>query len=526
MTSKKISNKQKKESIKPTLLLILDGFGFADPKNIGNAITPKTAPNIFKYIEKYPSSTLKTYGKYVGLFPNAPGNSEAGHINIGAGRVVKQDLVQISDAIHDGTFFKNEAFKQAIHHVQKYNTAVHIMGLLTDGSSAHAYPEHLYAMLELFRRENIKKVYIHLFTDGRDSGPHEASMFLHELRGHMLAHEKIATVMGRFYGMDRNKIWERTKLAYEALVLGKGCKAQSVEAAISQSYDRGETDEFICPTVIQEKGKPVGIIQDNDAIFFINARSDRARQITKVFVQDDFGKRDKNVFIRKKRPKNIRFVIMTDFGPDLPGLFTAFPSPDLTNTLPMVLKGKEQIYIAESEKYAHITYFINGGYADHVAGEVRMKISSKTIKHHDKKPEMAAREITAEILRYMKKSYIDFYCINFANADMIGHTGNFEATKRAIKVMDQCVKKLVDQTLMLDGKMLIVSDHGNAEQMINMETKEMMTQHTVSPVPCILIQKDTKNIKLKNGILADVAPTVLKMIGVKKPFEMTGKALF
>ena len=514
----------KKELKKPTILVILDGFGLASEKNKGNAITPETAPNIFSYLKNYSNSTLKTYGESVGLFKGQQGNSEVGHMNIGAGRVVKQDLVQISDAIHDGTFFKNEAFKQAIHHVKKYNTAVHVMGLLTDYNSAHAYPEHIYAMLELFRREEIGRVYLHLFTDGRDSSPHGAPQFLKELRGHMMGHEKIATIMGRFYAMDRNKIWDRTKKAYEAMVVGKGCVSTSAEEALSQSYNRGDTDEHICPTVIVENNKPVATIKDNDAVFFINSRSDRARQITKSLVQEDFNKKNPGSFKRIKTPKNTRFVAMSDFGPDLEGLLTAFPSADLTGTLPMVLKHKTQLYIAESEKYAHVTYFINGGYADHVNGEVRMKIDSPVVKTYDEKPEMAAREITEEILRYVKKDTFDFYCVNFANADMVGHTGKIEAGKKAVKVADECVGKIVDEFLNHEGTIFITADHGNADEMINEKTKEMMTEHTLNPVPFILINKGPK-VKMKNGILADVSPTILKLMGIEKPEEMTGKSL-
>ena len=522
----KVPKKQIKSKHKEsTLLIILDGFGLADPKEKGNAITPETAPNIFGYMEKYPNSHLKAYGENVGLFKGQQGNSEAGHMNIGAGRIVKQDLVEISESIHDGTFYKKEAFKQAIHHIQKYNTSAHIMGLLTDGNSAHAFSEHLYATLELFRREKIDKVYIHLFTDGRDSPPHAASTYLHELRTHMMAHEKIATIMGRFYGMDRNKYWNRTKKAYEAMVLGKGCAAASAEEAISQSYNRNETDEFICPTVIIENNKPVATIQDNDAIFFINARSDRARQITKAFVQKDLGKRNHGSFKRSKYPKNTRFVAMTDFGPDLEGIFTVFPSPDLMGTLPMALAKKGQLYISESEKYAHVTYFMNGGYADHVGGEIRMKIESKETDSYDKKPKMSAKGIADEIIRYLDKDYLDFCCVNFANPDMVGHTGNFEAGKKAVKEVDGQVKKIVDKLLKTNGQALIISDHGNAEAMINKNTGEVMTEHTINPVPCILIKNDVKDVKIKNGILADVAPTILKMMNVSKPEEMTGKSL-
>ena len=523
MVSKIEKSKEVKKIQKPTILLILDGFGLVDPKNSGNAITPETAPHIFGYMKKYPNSKLKAYGENVGLFKGQQGNSEAGHINIGAGRIVKQDLVQISDAIYDGTFFKNEAFKQAIYHVKKYDTAVHVMGLLTDGNSAHAHPEHLYAMLEYLRREGVEKVYLHLFTDGRDSSPHGATEFLHELRGHMLSHEKIATIMGRVYAMDRNKIWKRIQRAYEAMVVGKGCVANSAEEALSQSYNRNETDEFLCPTVIIENKKPVATIKDNDAIFFINARSDRAREITKTFVQDNFNKKNKGSFCRVKTPKNIRFVAMTDFGPDLDSIMTAFPSPDLDNTLPMVLKNKKQLYIAESEKYAHVTYFMNGGYADHVAGEIRMKIASKNVLSYSDKPEMSVQEVTTEVIRYLDK--MDFICVNFANADMVGHSGNFKAGKKAVLAVDQATDKVVQSVLKCNGQILIIADHGNAEEMINLKTGEIMTEHTANLVPCILIKKDTKGIKLKNGILADVAPTILKMMNVDKPKEMTGKSL-
>lgn len=526
MSSKKIKI-QSTSGHSPTILIILDGFGLAPLKNQGNAITPDTAPNIFEYMEKYPTSKLKTHGEYVGLFPGQRGNSEAGHLNIGAGRIVKQDLVSISDTIHDGTFFKNEAFKQALFHAKKYKSAVHLMGLLTDGNSAHSYPEHLYALLELCRREGMGEVYLHLFTDGRDSGPHAAMTYLHELRGHMLHTEKIATIMGRLYGMDRNKNWDRTREAYEALAMGKGHLVGSAEEAIEQAYNRGETDEFITPTVVVDgAGKPVGTVNDHDVIMFFNARSDRARQITKAFVQEDFNKKNPGAFRRGKIPKNIRFVALTDFGPDLEKILTAFPSPDVHNTLPLALSHLTQLYIAESEKYAHVTYFINGGYADPVNGEDRLKVESKTVVHHDDEPQMAAHEITKRVLGCMKKDAYEFYCINYANADMIGHTQNFKAAQRAVATIDECVRDVVSETLRRDGQVLIVADHGNAEEMKNMKTGEVDTEHSLNPVPCILIRNNTKGIKLKDGILADVAPTIIKMIGGTPPREMTGKSLF
>ncbi len=511
---------------KPTLLIILDGFGLADPKSPGNAITPATAPNIFGYMKEYPHAELEASGEAVGLFKGQQGNSEAGHMNIGAGRVVKQDLVTIDDSIHDGTFFKNSAFKQALFHAKKYHTAVHIMGLLTDGNSAHAFPEHLYALLEFFRAEHQDKVFLHLFTDGRDSGTHEALQFLHELRGHLLAHEKIATIMGRFYGMDRNKVWERTKRAYEAIVFGHGHTAMSAEEAISQAYNRDETDEFIAPTVIVEKDKPVTTVEDNDVIFFTNARSDRARQITKAFVQPDFEKMNGGTFKRARVPKHIRFVAMTDFGPDLPGIFTAFPSPDIKNSLAAVIGDRyRQLYISETEKYAHVTYFINGGFAEPINGEDRELVKSPVVYSYVERPQMQTALIAKKILQYLKIDRYNFICVNFPNADMVGHTGSISAAKKAIRVLDQAVKKLVEATLAKHGQVMIVSDHGNAEMMVNEKTGEIDTEHSINLVPCIVIGSEMTKKRLPSGKLCDVAPTLLKMMGIPKPKEMTGKVL-
>lgn len=521
-----IKKEQKNKPI-PTALIILDGFGFGRKNDPGNAITSATAPNIFSYLKKYPHSTLKTYGQYAGLFRKQVGNSEAGHLNIGAGRIVKQDLVVISEAIHDGTFFKNAAFKQALYHTKKYQAAVHVMGLLTDGASAHSYPEHLYALLELFRRAGQRKVFLHLFTDGRDSSPHGAINFLRDLRGHMLAQEKIATVMGRFYAMDRNKIWERIQLAYEAMVDGMGNVASSAEEAVAQAYNRDETDEYITPTVIKERGRPVATIKDNDAIFFFNARSDRARQITKAFVQPDFNKKNPGSFARCRVPQKTRFVAMTDFGPDLPQVLTAFPSTDIKNCLPTIIDGHyHQLYISETEKYAHVTYFINGGFPDSLNGEKRELIHSDKIHSYADKPGMHAQLLADKISHYFKSGKYNFVCVNFPNADMLGHTGNLAAAKKGILAMDVAVKKVIDTLKEIHGQALIVADHGNADVMINKVTNEMMTEHTTNPVPAIIISEKLKLKKLKNGILADVAPTLLKIMNIDKPKEMTGKTLF
>ncbi len=511
-----------------TALIILDGFGLADESNKGNGVTSKTAPNIFGYMKKYPSTELAASGEDVGLFPGQAGNSEAGHLNIGAGRIVKQDLVLISEAIEDGTFFKNEAFKQALFHVKKYNRAVHILGLLTNNSSAHARPEHMYAMLEYFRRERQGKVFLHLFTDGRDSSPKSALTFLEELRKHLLSHEKIATIMGRFYAMDRNKIWDRTRQAYEAIVLGEGRKASSPEEAIKESYERGDTDEFIEPTVIVENGKPVGTFEDNDSVYFINARSDRARQLTKAFVQPDFQKKNPGAFKRTKFPQNTRFVAMTDFGPDLPGIFTAFPSPDVGHAMAKTIgENYRQLYISETEKYAHVTYFINGGYAQPINGEDREVIHSISIRSYAERPQMDAQELADRVISYMDKDKYNFVCMNFPNADMVGHTGNLSAVQTAVQFMDEQVKRVVDEVVgKKNGQVLITADHGNAEEMINPETGEIYTEHTTNPVPFIIIKKDTEGMKLRKGRLADVAPTLLKLMNLNKPKEMTGECLF
>jgi len=517
----------KKNQKNPVVLIILDGFGLANQKNLGNAITSKTAPKIFSYIKKYSSSTLKTYGENVGLRKGQQGNSEAGHLNIGAGRIVKQDLVVISEAIKDGTFFKNQAFKQAVFHTKKYDTAVHIFGLLTNGNSAHSQPEHLYATLKMLRKEKQKKVFIHLITDGRDSSPHGAAGFLKELRKKLKPHEKIASIMGRFYTMDRNKIWERTEASYNAMVLGKGSKAEKAEEVLEKSYCKHETDEYIDPTVIVDKKtkRPVATINNNDSIIFINARSDRARQITKAFVQKDFTKRN-NAFKRKKYPKNIRFVAMTDFGPDLPNILTAFPSPDIKNCLPAVIGlDRKQLYISETEKYAHITYFINGGFPDPLDGEKREVVKSPKMYSYASKPSMNTEKLTTKIISYLKNKKYNFICVNFPNADMVGHTGNFEAAKKAISIVDKNVDKIVEQVLKDNGQILIIADHGNADEMLNLKTSEMMTEHTINPVPCILVSKTGKKINLKNGILADVAPTLLEIMNIEKPEEMTGKSL-
>lgn len=513
----------------PFLFIVFDGFGLNEQKMSGNAITPQTAPYFFSCFKKYPSTKLTAHGQAVGLFKNQEGNSEAGHFNIGAGRVVQQDIVAISKEIDEGRFFNNASFLQAIRHAKKFHSNVHLMGLLTDGQSAHAHPEHLFALLEFFQKQKYdKNVFLHLFTDGRDSPPHAAPQYIHELQKHM-RHEKIASLMGRFYAMDRGKTWERTEKAYNAMVLGKAAWSDlTAEAVITEAYNRGETDEYISPTFIHEKGKPLAEIKDNDVVIFFNSRSDRARQITKAFVQKDFETENPGSFKRKRKLKNLCFVAMTDFGPDLPGILTAFPSPNVDHALASAIgENYRQLYISESEKYAHITYFMNGGFPTPINGETREVVHSDKEYSYAKKPSMQAKKITKKILTYFEKQKYNFICVNFSNADIVAHTADFDATKKAIQTLDECLKILVPFVQKKNGIVVITADHGNAEEMFDEKTKEFLTEHTTNPVPFIVISKKYKQIKLKKkGKLADIAPTLLKIMNIKKPKEMTGKPLF
>jgi 2,3-bisphosphoglycerate-independent phosphoglycerate mutase len=400
------------------------------------------------------------------------------------------------------------------------------MGLLSNHNSAHSCPEHLQVLLDLLHKENIKQVFLHLFTDGRDSGQFEASKHLRLLEKFFHGNEKVATVMGRFYAMDRNKDWNRTKQAYEAMVLGKGCVASSVEEGLRSSYNKGDTDEFVCPTVIMENNHPVATIKDNDAVFFFNLRSDRARQLTKAFVQPDFKELNPGAFSRAKHPKNIRFVALSDFGPDLPGVLTAFPSRDVTNSLVQVLCPRKQMYAAESEKFAHITYFFNGGYAQHFCDEKWVKIASPEIKNYAEKPEMSAKQLADYIIGAIESRQYEFIAMNFANMDMVGHTGNFTAAQKAVSVVDREIARLIKVLIKNGGQAIVTADHGNIEEIINPNSGEPDTEHSTNPVPFILINSRIKAPrKLPDGKLANVAPTILKMMGIAKPAEMTAKSL-
>lgn len=512
----------------PIVLAILDGFGLANQKDKGNAITNKTAPNVFGYIKKYPSTKLVASGPDVGLCVGQQGNSEAGHLNIGAGRIVKQDLCYITEAIRDKSFNKNKAFESAIKHAKKNKSTLHLIGLLTGTNSAHAQVEHLHALLELLKKKRVKKVYLHLFMDGRDTAPFAALHLVEDLQKKLSKHQKIVTLIGRFYAMDRAKNWERTKQAYNCLVVGKCNKAKTTKQALTGAYAAGESDEYISPTIICDKDGSESRINHNDAVIFFNARSDRARQLAKTFIQKNFNKKNSGSFKRSKVLKNLCFVAMTEFGPDLP-LLSAFPSADISNALAKSIgESRKQLYISEMEKYAHVTYFLNGGFAQPINGEVREVVSSHKNRNFIKNPEMKSKTITKKIIKYIKTNKFDFVVVNFPNADMLGHTGNLEATKKAVSFLDNQLEILRKELFKLNGTLIITADHGNAEEMINKKTGEVLTEHTTNNVPFIMISK-TKNIKdirlKKSGILADIAPTILQYIHQPVPREMTGKSL-
>jgi len=507
------------------ILLILDGWGIGK-NDKSNPVWLAKQPFIDSLYAKYPWTTLCASGKCVGLPPGQVGNSEAGHQNLGAGRIVDQDSLKINKHISTGEFFKNPAFLSAIKHAVDNKSSMHIMGMVSNGQSPHSDPEQLLALLTLVRKFPLKKVYLHLFTDGRDSPQLSSLKLIMALERSLKANEKIATVIGRFYAMDRKKVWTRTIGAYNAMVDGRDAHvANSPQQGINTAYNAGITDEFIEPIVIRQKGRMLPRICDNDSVIFFNLRSDRARQLAKPFTQKNFEQMNPGFAKRKKVLKNLAFVAMTDFGPDLDSILTAYPSEDFKNTLPMVLKDKRQIYISESEKYAHVTFFFNGGYADPVDGEVRINIPSPHVDHYDKVPAMSTPQIARKVVASMKK--FDFIVANFACLDMIGHTADMEATEEAVRAVDKHVKLVYEAAIKNSAALIITADHGNVEFKLDLKTGEKMTEHTTNPVPFLLTGKGfSKSMKLKkHGVLGNVAPTVLKLFGEKKPKEMTKESL-
>lgn len=506
---------------RPLMLMILDGWGYREAEE-GSAIKIARTPNLDRLLKDYPWCFLEVSGEAVGLPEGQMGNSEVGHLNIGAGRVVYQDLTRINVSIKDGDFFNNPAFLNAISNIKANDSSLHLMGLVSYGG-VHSYMTHLYALIKLAQEKGIRKVYIHAFLDGRDVPPKAALGDIKELDEFCKesGNAKIATVSGRYYAMDRDKRWDRTKLAYDTLTRGIApYTALNAETAVSEAYSRGETDEFVKPTVIIDSdGKPVATIQDNDSIIFFNFRPDRARQLTWAFVKDDF-----DGFVREKRPK-VYYVCMAQYDETL-DLPIAFPPEGLENVLGEVLSkhGLTQLRIAETEKYAHVTFFLNGGEEKCYEGEDRCLTPSPKIPTYDLKPEMSAYEVTDEVVSRIQSGKYDVIILNYANMDMVGHTGIFEAAVKAVEAVDNCVGRVAAALEEEGGVALITADHGNAEQMINQETGEPFTAHTSNPVKCIYFGNDEVKA-LKNGKLSDLSPTILDLLGIPKPKEMTGKSL-
>jgi 2,3-bisphosphoglycerate-independent phosphoglycerate mutase len=510
----------------PTLLVILDGYGVAAPGK-ANAITLAKKPTIDRLFELYPNTLLGATGQDVGLPDNKMSGSEAGHMNIGAGRIVLQDDWYISKSIKDGSFFMNPALVGAVHHAKNNHGKFHVMGLMSDEDSPHSDPEHFRAILQLAKSNDISEVFCHFFTDGRDSFPKSALTHLQNFKKIMKEEGigKIATIGGRFYAMDRAKNWDRLTLAYDSIVFGRGRVAATPEEAIELQYKKGRTDEYMKPTVIAENGAPVARLQKNDSIIFFNLRSDRARQFSKLFVANNKGGIIADDMPVLDKIKNLYFVALTDFGPDL-DIHTAWPEQSISGTLPMVLKDFSQLYIAESEKYAHITYFINGGYADPVNGEERFMIPSPKIDSYAKMPQMAAMHITGHILKSMEEEKYGFYAINFANADMVGHTGDLSATIKAVEVLDAQIKEIVEEVLRRDGNLIITSDHGNADCMYDFKSNQPYTFHTKNPVPFLLVSEKFKGKKLgSGGVLGNIVPTILEILETEKPKIMEKESL-
>jgi len=501
-------------------LIILDGFGI-NSKTEGNAISAANKPNLDKLIKEYPNTVIKTSGMDVGLPDGQMGNSEVGHTNIGAGRIVYQELTRISKSIVDGDFFNKEEFLSSIENCKKNNSKLHLFGLLSDGG-VHSHNTHLYALVELAKKQNFEDVYVHCFFDGRDVPPDSAKSYVEQLEAKLreIGVGKIASVMGRYYSMDRDNRWDRVQLAYDAMVLGKGLEASSAGEAVLESYKREEFDEFVKPTVIKENGSPVATIGKNDSIIFFNFRPDRAREITRTFTDEDFSG-----FVRANGYFPVKFVCMTQYDKTILNASVAFKPQSLENTFGEYIskKGYRQLRIAETEKYAHVTFFFNGGVEAVCEGEDRALIPSPKVATYDLKPEMSAYEVTDEVVKRINSKEYDVIVLNYANSDMVGHTGFFDAAKSAVEAVDECVGKVISAIQAQNGVALITADHGNSEQMLDYESGGPFTAHTTNPVPLIAV--GLGDAKLKEGRLADLAPTILDIMNLDKPKEMTGESL-
>ena len=505
---------------KLVMLMILDGYGISEAEE-GNSVKSANTPNINEIMKLNPSTIIHTSGLDVGLPEGQMGNSEVGHTNLGAGRIVYQDLAKITKSIEDGDFFSIPEFVEAIENCKRNNTKLHIMGLLSDGG-VHSHIRHLIGLLELAKRKDFEDVYVHCFLDGRDTPPASAEGYISMLEEKMKEKGvgKIATITGRFYAMDRDKRWERVEKAYRALVHGEGEKFSSATVAIEDSYQKEVFDEFVKPTIIcNSNNEPVAKIGENDSIIFFNFRPDRAREITRTIVDPDFDGFKREKFF------NTYFVCFTNYDETMPNVNIAFRKEELKNTLGEIIGnlGMKQLRIAEAEKYAHVTFFFNGGEEKQYPGEDRILVPSPKVETYDLKPEMSALEVTDKVVEAIESEKYNCIILNYANPDMVGHTGNIEASIKALETLDGCVKRVIDAVEKVNGIALITADHGNAEQMINLKTGEPHTAHTTNPVPLVMV--GNSNVKLKEGRLADIAPTILDLLNVEKPVEMTGESL-
>jgi len=511
----------KPDSKRPTVLLILDGYGLSEQTE-HNAIALADTPVMDRLMNEYPFVKGNASGLAVGLPEGQMGSSEVGHLNIGAGRIVYQDLVRITKNIESGGFFENEAFLKAMDNAKEKGTSLHIFGLLSDGG-VHSHNAHLYALLELAKRRGLEKVYVHCFTDGRDTPPESGKDYIRALQDEMdrLGCGRIATVAGRYYAMDRDNHWDRIEKAYRAITLGEGETADSAMEAVTQSYEKGETDEFILPTVVMEDGAPTAVVGDGDSVIFFNFRSDRAREMTRVFCCDEF-----DGFDRGPR-KQVAYVCFTDYDATIPNKEVAFEKEAITNTFGewLAANGLKQARIAETEKYAHVTSFFNGGVEEPNEGEDRFLIPSPQVATYDLQPEMSARAVCDTLIEKIRSGEYDVIIANFANSDMVGHTGVEAAAVEAVECLDKCIGQVVETIKEADGQLFICADHGNAEVMVDEETGEPWTAHTSNPVPFILVNYDSAYTLRDGGCLADVAPTLIEMMGMEKPAEMTGESL-
>lgn len=506
---------------KPTVLLILDGFGFSE-KREHNAIALADTPVLDQLMKDCPFVTGDASGLSVGLPEGQMGSSEVGHLNIGAGRIVDQELVRISKEIESGSFYENEALLKAVNNAIENGTSLHLFGLLSDGG-VHSHNSHLYALLELAKRHGLDQVFIHCFMDGRDTPPESGKDYIQELQDEIdrIGCGRIATVGGRYYAMDRDTNWDRIEKAYRAMTVAEGETADSALEAVTQSYEKGVTDEFVLPTVVMENGAPVATIHDGDSIVFFNFRSDRAKEMTSVFCSDEFDH-----FERGPR-KQVSYVCFTEYDSTIPNKDVAFEKKAISNTFGEWISahGMKQARIAETEKYAHVTSFFNGGVDEPWKGEDRFLIPSPKVETYDQKPEMSVEAVCDTMIEKIHSGEYEVIIANFANADMVGHTGVEKAAIEAVTSIDKCIGRVAEAVKETDGQLFICADHGNAEVMIDDETGEPWTAHTSNPVPFILVNYDPSYTLREGGCLADIAPTLIEMMGMEKPAEMTGQSL-